>query len=144
MEALNQAYFLGKDELRQLARHPLVTVGAHTTSHAALPMLKAERARAEMVENKAFLEQLLGRVVKSLAYPYGACGAREAALAREAGFASAFTTQASPVYPRHRDALHALPRVGVRGRLSATNLYYRASGLSWALKAHKRLRLANA
>jgi peptidoglycan/xylan/chitin deacetylase (PgdA/CDA1 family) len=138
LEALAEAYFLGEDELCQLARNPLVTIGAHTASHAALVTLEAVEARAEMVENKAFLEQLLDRDVMHFAFPYGAYGEREVALARETGFVSAVTTRSSPIYAKYRDTPHAMPRVGVRPGENETSLYYRVSGLSWALRAHKR------
>jgi peptidoglycan/xylan/chitin deacetylase (PgdA/CDA1 family) len=140
LAALAEAYFLNEDELRSLAHHPLVTIGAHTTSHAALPTLEAEEARAEMAENKAFLERLLEREVLHIAYPYGNRSGRKPALAREVGFVSAMTTLTSPVFPEHRDNLHGLPRIGVRADETLSTLYYRTSGISWALKARKRRR----
>lgn len=141
MEGVADAYFLSKEELRTLAKHPLVTIGAHTTSHAMLPALEIEEARAEMADNKAFLESLLGREVLHFAYPYGAGGGprdrRGPTLAREAGFASAVTTEASPVFPRHRDNPYSLPRIRVRPDETLGSLIYRTSGLSRALRAHR-------
>jgi peptidoglycan/xylan/chitin deacetylase (PgdA/CDA1 family) len=145
--ALAQKYFLDCDELRALARHPLVTIGAHTTSHPALSTLEPGQARCEMVDNKVYLQRLLDQDITHFAYPYGdprACGAREAEIARELGFVSAVTAEASPIYPEHRHRMHRLPRVAVRPDETAETLYYRASGLSWAMNAHKRRRLANA
>jgi len=145
--ALAEEYFLDCDELRALARHPLVTIGAHTTSHPALSTLEPGQARCEMADNKIYLERLLDRDVTHFAYPYGdprACGAREAEIADELGFVSAVTAEASPIYPEHRHRMHRLPRVAVRPDETAETLYYRASGLSWAMNAHKRRRLANA
>jgi len=145
--ALAEEYFLDSDELRALARHPLVTIGAHTTSHAALSTLEPGQARCEMADNKIYLERLLGADVTHFAYPYGdprACGSREAEIAHELGFASAVTAEASPIYPRHRHRMHSLPRIAVRPDETAETLYYRASGLSWAMNAHKRRRLAHA
>ncbi len=145
--ALAEEYFLDCDELRALARHPLVTIGAHTTSHAALSTLEPGQARCEMADNKIYLERLLGADVTHFAYPYGdprACGSREAEIAHELGFASAVTAEASPIYPRHRHRMHSLPRIAVRPDETAETLYYRASGLSWAMNAHKRRRLAHA
>ena len=60
------------------------------------------------------------------------------------GFASAVTAEASPIYPQHRHRMHSLPRIAVRPDETAETLYYRASGLSWAMNAHKRRRLAHA
>ncbi len=85
--------------------------------------------------------------VTHFAYPYGdprACGSREAEIAHELGFASAVTAEASPIYPQHRHRMHSLPRIAVRPDETAETLYYRASGLSWAMNAHKRRRLAHA
>ena len=143
-EALADAYFLGERELRELARQPLVTIGAHTTSHAALPVLDADEARAEMADNKAYLEHLLERDVLHFAYPYGIAGAvrrgREAMLAREVGFATAVTTEPRPIFPEHRSTPHALPRISVRPDDTMGTLYYRACGIDWALKARNRRR----
>ncbi len=100
-----------------------------------------------MADNKIYLERLLDADVTHFAYPYGdprACGSREAEIAHELGFASAVTAEASPIYPQHRHRMHSLPRIAVRPDETAETLYYRASGLSWAMNAHKRRRPAHA
>jgi peptidoglycan/xylan/chitin deacetylase (PgdA/CDA1 family) len=144
--ALAEEYFLDCDELRALARHPLVTIGAHTTSHPALSTLELGQVRCEMADNKIYLERLLDQGVTHFAYPYGdprACGRREAETAHELGFLSAVTVEASPIYPEHRHRMHSLPRIAVRPDETAETLYYRASGLSWAMNLHKRKRRTN-
>lgn len=145
--ALADAYFLNPDELRVLARHPLVTIGAHTTSHAALSLLGPDDARREMADNRRYLQHLLDREVVHFAYPYGdprAGGEREAAIARDVGFISAVTTQPSPVFPGRRHHPHRMPRIGVRPDDTPASLYWRASGLAWALNTHRRIQLAGA
>jgi peptidoglycan/xylan/chitin deacetylase (PgdA/CDA1 family) len=117
---LNESYFLGPSDLCSLARHPLVTVGAHSTSHMALSALDADAARHELVENRDYLERLLNKPVGHLAYPYGnsrACGEREFALAKMLAFRSAVTASHKPMFAFHRQAPHCLPRVGVSGTL---------------------------
>jgi len=134
-------YFMSSDELREFARRPLVTIGAHTTSHAALSTLESGQARSEMADNKLYLERLINRDVVHFAYPYGdarACGAREAAIARDLAFVSAVAVEASPIFAEHRNRIHSLPRISVRPNETPATLYYRASGLSWAMNAHKR------
>ena len=138
MQALNESYFLGERGLHQLAGCHLATVGAHTSTHAALTTLEAHQARAEMADNKAFVERLLDRRVKHFAYPYGAHGKRDEELARDVGFATAVTTVPTPVYTQHRRTPYALPRVSVRSREKASGLFYRASGLGQNL--HPRAR----
>ncbi|WP_347341687.1 polysaccharide deacetylase family protein [Bradyrhizobium uaiense] len=117
LSGLNEAYFLDERELQDLARHPLASIGGHTESHAALSCLDIEPARAEMADNRRYLEQLLQRPVQHFAYPYGdskACGPREASLAKDIGFSTAVTTrhgQLSDLKSGH----FALPRLGVGG-----------------------------
>jgi peptidoglycan/xylan/chitin deacetylase (PgdA/CDA1 family) len=140
-------YFMSGDELRDFAGDPLVTIGAHTTSHAALSTLDADEVRREMADNRSYLEQLLGRAIVHFAYPYGdarACGAREAGSARALGFQSAVIVEASPIFGEHRTDLHSLPRIAVRPNETPATLYYRASGISWAMNAHKRRRRSTA
>jgi peptidoglycan/xylan/chitin deacetylase (PgdA/CDA1 family) len=113
IEDLVARHFLSRDDLRLLAKHPLVTVGAHTTSHAALAMLHTDEAYREMVDNRAFLETEIDRPVRHFSYPYGteaACGTREFAAARRVGFSSAVTAAARVISPA-KASLHALPRL---------------------------------
>jgi peptidoglycan/xylan/chitin deacetylase (PgdA/CDA1 family) len=115
LASLNGAYLMDENELRTLARHPLVAIGAHTTSHLALKTLEAVAVRQEMTDGRLYLEDLLDRPILDFAYPYGACGDREFMLAAAAGFRTAVTTQYGPVFPAHRMIPHQLPRVGVTG-----------------------------
>jgi peptidoglycan/xylan/chitin deacetylase (PgdA/CDA1 family) len=111
---LNCTYFMDEAQLRALARHPLATIGGHSTSHGALSTCDADQARREMTDNRAYLEKLLGRPVLHFAYPYGtsiACGPREFGLAAEVGFRSAVTARYGPVFGAHRHRPHALPRI---------------------------------
>ena len=127
---LNDAYFMGPTELRALARHPLVTIGAHTTSHAALSTLNSFDAARELTDNRHYLERLLDRSVPHLAYPFGnsqSCGQREFALAAKLGFRSAVTANHAPVFAVHRRNAHQIPRVGVSG--TAGHLKYFATDI---------------
>jgi peptidoglycan/xylan/chitin deacetylase (PgdA/CDA1 family) len=72
---------LSPAQLRQLASHPLATVGAHTTTHRNLALASANDVHSEMAASRALLEAITGRPVVHFAYPFGharACGAREA------------------------------------------------------------------
>jgi peptidoglycan/xylan/chitin deacetylase (PgdA/CDA1 family) len=46
-------------------------VGAHTVNHIPLNQATRDRARAEVLDSRAMLEQRLGRAVRSFAYPWG-------------------------------------------------------------------------
>jgi peptidoglycan/xylan/chitin deacetylase (PgdA/CDA1 family) len=137
LSALNEAYFLNERELQILARHPLVSIGGHTASHAALSSLDVLSARAEMADNRGYLEQLLQLPVRHFAYPYGnsrACGPREAHLAKEVGFSTAVTTRHGQVSDRKSNHF-ALPRVGVGGQFDTRARFEaRMSGIQSAAR----------
>lgn len=115
MSAATSEAGLSREQLRALARHPLATVGGHTTGHLDLTSLGEPEAYRELAGNKAFLEDLCGRPVEHFAYPYGAGGAREAALAGRAGFRTAVTSRAGGLFPEHRSRLLLLPRYAAPG-----------------------------
>lgn len=135
LSALNEAYFLNESELQKLARHPLASIGGHTVSHAVLSSLDVLSARAEMADNRRYLEQLLQLPVRHFAYPYGdskACGPREAHLAKEIGYSTAVTTRRGQVSDSKSDYF-ALPRVGVGGPFDTrTRFEARMSGMQSA------------
>lgn len=130
-------YAMDAKDLTQFAQHPLVTIGAHTETHRFLSQLSDGEVLAEFTSNKNYLEALLGQPVEVLAYPYGtpgACGEREARLAREAGFKAAFTTRPGHLFPDHLKTPHLLPRIDVGytpQRRSA--LFSRLSGFQRAM-----------
>jgi peptidoglycan/xylan/chitin deacetylase (PgdA/CDA1 family) len=137
MRSLVDRYAMSEDELRDIADHPLVTIGAHTETHRFLAGLSEAEARRELQGNKAWLEQLLDKAVSYLAYPYGtpgAAGEREARLAGEAGFRASFTTRSGQLFPEHVNHLQLLPRMDVGyAPQSDAALHSRLTGLSRAL-----------
>lgn len=102
------------EELRDLASRPGVDIGAHTLSHPSLALLPAAEQERELVEARTRLEELLGRPVTLLAYPFGKPGdvsEETEALARRAGYRAAFTTVPRRLVPS--SPLFALPRLTV-------------------------------
>ncbi len=79
------------DELRALARVPLVDVGSHTVAHSVLSKASGEQAYGEMASSKRSLEELLGRTVESFAYPECGYSPECPAAAERAGYTTAVT-----------------------------------------------------
>lgn len=107
------------DDIRRIAAHPLVTIGAHTVHHYNLRRLDEERALHEMAQAADMIAAETGERPLHMAYPYGyasAVGAREVALAASAGFRSAVTTRHGVLHREHAGHPHALPRISVNGR----------------------------
>jgi peptidoglycan/xylan/chitin deacetylase (PgdA/CDA1 family) len=102
---------LSREQARALAASPLIEIGAHSVTHAALSTLAPDAQRTEIGQSKAQLEALVGRPVVSFAYPFGDQGSDTAALVREAGFRSSCTTDAGAV--RARTDPFQLPRIAI-------------------------------
>lgn len=105
------AYPLSQAQLRALARNPLIEIGAHTLTHPTLSILPPSRQRHEIAHGKAVLEEVIGRPVRSFAYPFGDLDALTPALVAAAGFESACTTDGRAAR-RPKDVLR-LPRMTV-------------------------------
>jgi peptidoglycan/xylan/chitin deacetylase (PgdA/CDA1 family) len=111
-----QELFMNWEQLRVLAEHPLITIGAHTVSHASLATLGTEELAQELSVSKQKLERMLGTEIDLLSYPYGGereCGRREFTMARELGFKAAFTTQEGTFGDEQKHDSFALPRIMV-------------------------------
>jgi peptidoglycan/xylan/chitin deacetylase (PgdA/CDA1 family) len=134
------------DEIGELARDPLVTIGAHTVNHVMLKKVSDEQVRSELTMGAAVIEAALGRRPRHLAYPVGdptSAGPREFRLAEEAGFETATTTRPGMLFPEHRDCFTALPRITLNGEFQ--RLRYVDVLLSGAATAlHNRFRRVNA
>lgn len=118
--------FLTPAELQTFARHPLVTIGGHTTSHPNLASLTREQARIEIQDNLDWLTTVIGVRPRHFAYPFGERSAQTVATVRELGLSSACTTVVDTVHAR--SALHELPRHAVDD-ISGEQLQRRLSDL---------------
>ena len=112
--------FMSWDQVRTVS-HNGMAVGSHTMHHAFLPMVSGEKARRELVESKAAIEQQLGRPVQWLSYPVGGFTAEIQALAKEAGYQAACTTNRGT--SKRATDLFALRRVKVTERDCRTLLF---------------------
>jgi glycosyltransferase involved in cell wall biosynthesis/peptidoglycan/xylan/chitin deacetylase (PgdA/CDA1 family) len=102
---------LTRSELSELAAHPLVSIGSHTVSHSSLPVLDPDTRHQELAGAKSELEDLIGRPISHLAYPYGHQDDPTVADAVAVGFASAVTTEGRRL--RRGDQTMQLPRLTI-------------------------------
>ncbi len=106
------------DELRDVARDPLVTIGAHTVNHYMLAKWPESIAREELEHSANHIKNELGVFPRHLAYPVGDCTSahrREFALAKEVGFAAAWTTRPGHLFSENLNHPTALPRLSLNG-----------------------------
>ena len=80
------AAFLTAAMLREMDASGLVEIGGHTAGHATLTKLTPAAAKAEIEDNKRWLESALGHEIASFAYPRGGETDEIVALVRAAGY----------------------------------------------------------
>lgn len=78
--------FLSPAELRELAAMPGAQIGAHGASHVSLSDCDDHQLQQELVSSRAYLEDIVGQAVVTMAYPYGAANRRVCNAAAAAGY----------------------------------------------------------
>ena len=118
MKALCDELCMTWEDIAELSRDPLVTIGAHTVNHPMLGKTTDRVARSEMEMSRVVIESAIGIRPEHFAYPVGdpaSAGPREFAIAAELGFKTAVTTQAGVLFREHRNHLMSLPRLSLNG-----------------------------
>ncbi len=93
---------MGCDELNELTKNDLNEIGAHTVGHPKLSLLSVEDQVFEIRESKRQLEEVVGKKIKSFAYPFGGTddySLKTIALLKENGFDSACSAMPGCVRP---------------------------------------------
>jgi peptidoglycan/xylan/chitin deacetylase (PgdA/CDA1 family) len=80
---------LSNGEIRELSTR--FEVGSHTYHHVALTEIPSSEARREVIDGKAWLEDVIGRPVAAFSYPRGKFNGHAARLVEAAGFLGART-----------------------------------------------------
>lgn len=88
---VGQEGYLSTEELREIARHPLVTIGAHGLWHRHFTRLSNDEARLELRESRSLLRDITGRKIDLMAWPYGECDAGLERLSEECGYRAAWS-----------------------------------------------------
>ncbi|MBB5322515.1 polysaccharide deacetylase family protein [Marinobacter oulmenensis] len=84
--------FVTWQDLRELAKHPLVEIGSHCVSHVFLPSQDLSTIIFELKESKARIEHELGKKVTKLSYPYGGSNFKVKVLAKALGYKETYAT----------------------------------------------------
>lgn len=63
--------YLDKDQIKELAKNPLVTFGTHGKTHRPLSGIGIDEAKEELRASKAMLEDLIGKEVTTMSFPHG-------------------------------------------------------------------------
>ena len=83
--------YLSEEELQEISKHPLVTIGAHGLWHRHFNRISPDEAQFELRESKRLLEDAIGKQVDFMAWPYGECDSEVESLAGECGYSAAWS-----------------------------------------------------
>lgn len=106
--ALHPMEHLNRASIRQLSELG-VRFGSHGHSHSDLTAVAPDRLNNELLFSKATLEDLIGRRVTAVSYPFGRCNEAVLQTAAEAGYEEGYTMR----FPKRGDHLLAQGRLGV-------------------------------
>ena len=89
---LDRPNYLFAFQLQEVAKSPLVEIGAHTMDHPWLQGMNLISATYQISQSKKTLEKMLHVPITSFAYPYGAFDEQAIRIVKDAGFSSAVST----------------------------------------------------
>lgn len=104
------------DQLADLCRSGIVTLGGHTVNHDNLALMSLAEAENEIMAGKRRIEEQLGITVEHFSFPFGSKSAahfREFDLAARLGFKTCTTSRHGFIVAGHRHYLERLPRITV-------------------------------
>jgi peptidoglycan/xylan/chitin deacetylase (PgdA/CDA1 family) len=100
-----------RQEVAELAKDGLVTIGAHSVTHPALTGLGSDSLGREIIGSKLACEEIVESPVRNFAYPYGDYNEEVRKGVQDAGFTDACSTSRAPV--TKGSDLFAIPRIQV-------------------------------
>jgi peptidoglycan/xylan/chitin deacetylase (PgdA/CDA1 family) len=98
---------LNAEQVKELSRSTYATVGSHSRSHFALGTCPSQLLKEELLSSKERLEQVTGRKVNSLAFPYGNYNKAVIEQSKAAGYQTLLAAGPSANPPE------ILPRAGI-------------------------------
>jgi peptidoglycan/xylan/chitin deacetylase (PgdA/CDA1 family) len=116
---------LAADDVARLAGTPGMEIGSHGLTHADLAGLPPGELARELAGSRRTLEDVTGRTIRWLAYPFGSFDPAVCASARDAGYEEAFTvwTRRDGPFARLRIPVHTRDRV-LRFSLKLSRIYF--------------------
>src|SRR5450432_1946685 len=127
-EFIGREGYLSAEELHEIAKHPLVTIGAHGLSHRHFTRLSKDEARYELHESRRLLESMTGAAVDFMAWPYGECNAELEELSKQCGYRAAWSVW------KGSNTAHSLWRVPLGRRDNMVRFIAKVSGAYFPTK----------
>jgi peptidoglycan/xylan/chitin deacetylase (PgdA/CDA1 family) len=107
----NMIRHLTINEIKELSRSSLVTIGAHSHCHNLLPSIPYDIALKSIIESKQLLEVWTSVAVNHFSYPNGDYDENVLSMVKQTGFISGTTTH--PDFWKGEYSTFEIPRLGV-------------------------------
>jgi peptidoglycan/xylan/chitin deacetylase (PgdA/CDA1 family) len=112
------------EQVKALSKSRYATIGSHGYYHNDLSRIDTASAEKEMVQSKQYLENLTGKEVNSIAFPYGAYNNNVLQLAKKNGYkhllATDFNTLKDQDEPALKERLTINPFISTANQMYAT------------------------
>jgi peptidoglycan/xylan/chitin deacetylase (PgdA/CDA1 family) len=125
---------LSWDQIIELSKDPLVTIGSHTVNHLPLNSLSFEKSKFEILESKKIIESHLAMPVQHFCYPLGSYGEKEVTIMKDSGYASATTIKMANLFSQNLDHPFSMPRIMINSLTNNQILRLQVNGLLPALR----------
>jgi peptidoglycan/xylan/chitin deacetylase (PgdA/CDA1 family) len=89
---LDGSYYLSKEAIREMSAYG-IDIESHTVTHPRLNKMNYDKQLSELVDSKKTLEEITGKEINSIAYPFGDFNDDSVKAAKEAGYTLGFTTK---------------------------------------------------
>ncbi|RII32767.1 polysaccharide deacetylase family protein [Clostridium chromiireducens] len=89
---LDGSYYLSKDAIKEMSDYG-IDIESHTVTHPKLDALSYENQLTELKNSKKSLEEITGKEVNSIAYPFGNFNDDTIKASKNAGYILGFTTK---------------------------------------------------
>ena len=89
--------YITTEQLKEMSKDPLVTIGSHGVSHKILNKMSAQEQLHELSSSKKTLEEILLTTVDLFAYSHGQYNKDTLILLKKCGYSYAVTTSAKPL-----------------------------------------------
>lgn len=112
------------EQIKALSASRYATIGSHGYYHNDLSRIDTASAEKEMVQSKYYLENLTGKEITSIAFPYGAYNTNVLQLAKKTGYeqllTTGFNTSQDQAEPALKERLTINPFISTANQMYAT------------------------
>jgi len=106
------AHHLDAKEIRQLFNAGAI-IGSHSHTHKSMTAISEKQLRQELSVSRKLLEDITGRTVDLISFPFGQVNAKVIAVCRDCGYEKGFTLGRS--FEHEGENTFLIPRVAIYG-----------------------------